>query len=87
MQLFLKNQMISKQEFLKIALLISSQKHSYCIHKITEFSLSFRLRRDAAEVDRQLEAAQAETARVRTILRNREPEVSLFHNHFICVPI
>ena len=77
--------MISKQEFHKITLLISSQKYSYCIHKITEFSLSFRLRRDAAEVDRQLEAAQAETARLRTMLRTREVEVSLFLNHFLCV--
>ena len=68
--------MISKQEFLKITLLISSQKHSYCIHKITEFSLSFRLRREAAEVDRLLEASQTETARLQTLLRTREAEVS-----------
>ena len=75
--------MISKQEFLKIALLISSQKHSYCIHKITEFSLSFRrrremaeLRREEAEVDQQLEAASTETARLQTLLLTREAEVS-----------
>ena len=34
-----------------------------------------RLRREAAEVDRQLEAAQSETSRLRTILRQRESEV------------
>ena len=43
---------------------------------------SFRLRREAAEVDRQLEAAQTETARLQTLLRTREAEVSLFLDHF-----
>jgi len=36
---------------------------------------SFRLRRDAAEVNRQLEAAQTEIARLQTLLRTREAEV------------
>jgi len=67
--------MISKQEFLRITLLIRSQKHTYCIQKITEFSLSFRLRREAAEVDRLLEASQTETARLQTLARTREAEV------------
>ena len=35
----------------------------------------YRLRREAAQVDRQLEAAQSETNRLRTILRQREAEV------------
>ena len=48
---------------------------------------SFRLRREAAEVDRQLEAAQTETARLQTLLRTREAEVSLFLDHFFRVPI
>ena len=49
---------------------------------------SFRLRREAAEVDRQLEAAQTEIARLQTTLRTREAEVSLFLDHFFFrVPI
>ena len=76
--------MISKQKFLKITLLIRSQKHTILYKKITIFII-FRRRREEAEVDRQLEAAQAETARLRTMLRTREVEVSLFLNHFLCV--
>ena len=35
----------------------------------------FRLRREAAEVDRQLEAAQAETARLHDLLESRVQDV------------
>ena len=33
------------------------------------------MKREAAEVDRQLEASQIETARLKTLLREREAEV------------
>ena len=44
----------------------------------------FSLEREAAEVDRQLEASQIETARLKTLLRERrerEAEVRQFHNY------
>ena len=40
------------------------------------YSICFsRLRREAAEVDRQLEVAQAETQRLRNVLQSREQDV------------
>ena len=42
------------------------------------------MEREAAEVDRQLEASQIETARLKTLLRERrerEAEVRQFHNY------
>ena len=42
---------------------------------ILNFVIYFRLRRESAEVDRELEASQRETARLREVLRQREQEV------------
>ena len=39
------------------------------------------MEREAAEVDRQLEAAQIENARLENILRQREAEVCWFINY------
>ena len=44
-------------------------------YEVSSLDLYFRLRREAAEVDRQLEAAQAETHRLQTLLRQREAAV------------
>ena len=42
---------------------------------ILNFVIYFRLRRESEEVDRQLEASQRESARLREVLRQREQEV------------
>ena len=51
------------------------KNRNYYVLFILNFVIYFRLRREAEEVDRELEASQRETARLREVLRQREQEV------------
>ena len=51
------------------------KNRNYYVLFILNFVIYFRLRRESEEVDRQLEASQRESARLREVLRQREQEV------------
>ena len=51
------------------------KNRNYYVLFILNFVIYFRLRRESAEVDQELEASQRETARLREVLRQREQEV------------
>ena len=51
------------------------KNRNYYVLFILNFVIYFRLRRESEEVDRQLNASQRETARLREVLRQREQEV------------
>ena len=58
-----------------VCLYIKKKNRNCYVLFILNFVIYFRLRRESAEVDRELEASQRETARLREVLRQREQEV------------
>ena len=61
--------------FAIVCLYIKKKNRNCYVLFILNFVIYFRLRRESAEVDRELEASQRETARLREVLRQREQEV------------
>ena len=61
--------------FAIVCLYIKKKNRNCYVLFILNFVIYFRLRRESAEVDRELEASQRESARLREVLRQREQEV------------